>query len=141
MQHGSKTLSSFGGSVESRRGVGTCTKAHGSWRLWAHDSLLVGDPDKFLTLVGQHAHFISSPDLLQLGRIHLSTWARLGSHLESVGSPVLTEVERMLGGGLLKWEAAIENLLVNQGLDDVLDKYFKGSAYTASHFVGLADST
>jgi len=67
MQHGSKTLSSFGGSVESSRGVGTCTKAHGSWRLWAHGPLLVGDPDKFLSLVGEHAHFIASLDLLQLG--------------------------------------------------------------------------
>jgi hypothetical protein len=141
MQHGSKTLSSFGGSVESSRGVGTCTKPHGSWQLWAHGPLLVGDPDKFLSLVGEHAHFIASPDLLPLGRIHLSAWERLRSHLESVGSPVLAEVERMLGGGPLKWEAAIENLVVNQGLDDVLDKYFKGSAYTASHFVGLTDST
>jgi hypothetical protein len=104
-------------------------------------SSLAGDPEKFLSLVGEHAYFIASPDLLQLGRIHLSTWERLRSHLQSVGSPVLSEVERMLGGGLLKWEAAIENLVVNQGLDDVLDKYFKASAYTASHFVGLTDST
>lgn len=43
--------------------------------------------------------------------------------------------------GKLKWIDYIENLVVNEGLDDVLDKYLKGSAYTAAHYVGLADGT
>tara|TARA_R110000851_G_scaffold333273_1_gene511831 strand:- start:1237 stop:1746 length:510 start_codon:yes stop_codon:yes gene_type:complete len=41
--------------------------------------------------------------------------------------------------GKLKWVEENHNLVVNVGLDDVLEKYFKGSAYTASHFVGLTD--
>ena len=46
------------------------------------------------------------------------------------------------GQGKLKWIDQIEfNLVVNTGLDDVLDKYFKGSAYTAAHYVGLTDGT
>lgn len=41
--------------------------------------------------------------------------------------------------GELKWSDLAENTVVNTGLDDLLDKYFKGAAYTASHFVGLTD--
>jgi hypothetical protein len=43
--------------------------------------------------------------------------------------------------GRVKWTDVIENLVVNVGLDDLLDKYFKGSAYTAAHYVGLTDGT
>lgn len=43
--------------------------------------------------------------------------------------------------GKLKWRDTIENLVVAEGLDDVLDKYFKGSSYTAAHYCGLADGT
>lgn len=41
--------------------------------------------------------------------------------------------------GQLKWREIIPNIVVDVGLDDILDKYFKGSAYTASFFVGLTD--
>lgn len=43
--------------------------------------------------------------------------------------------------GELKWEERITNIVVNVGLNDLLDKYFKGSTYTASFFVGLTDGT
>jgi len=43
--------------------------------------------------------------------------------------------------GELKWTDTIKNLVVDEGLDDALDKYFKGSAYTAAHYVGLTDGT
>lgn len=41
--------------------------------------------------------------------------------------------------GNLKWEEKIKNLIVNEGLDDILDKYLKGSSYTAAFYVGLTD--
>jgi len=43
--------------------------------------------------------------------------------------------------GNLKWTGVVENLVVNVGLDEVLDKFWKGSTYTAAHFVGLTDGT
>ena len=43
--------------------------------------------------------------------------------------------------GRLKWEDEFDNLVVNAGLDDVLDKYLKGSSYTAAFYVGLTDGT
>jgi len=39
--------------------------------------------------------------------------------------------------GNLKWENKAKNLVVNEGLQDMNTKYFKGSAYTAGWFIGL----
>lgn len=41
----------------------------------------------------------------------------------------------------LAWSDECRNIIVNTGLDDYLDKYYKGSTYTASHFVGLTDDS
>ncbi len=42
--------------------------------------------------------------------------------------------------GNIKWEDGFPNLVVDEGLNDLLDKYFKGSSYSASHWVGLIDN-
>lgn len=39
--------------------------------------------------------------------------------------------------GNLKWEAECPNLVVNGGLQDMNNKYFLGSAYTATWYIGL----
>ena len=39
--------------------------------------------------------------------------------------------------GLLKWEAESHNLVVNVGLQDMNAKYFTGSSYTATWYLGL----
>ena len=39
--------------------------------------------------------------------------------------------------GNLKWEEKNHNLVVNEGLKDMNDKYFAGSAYTAAWYLGL----
>lgn len=55
---------------------------------------------------------------------------------------------RMMAGGVytvqcfdkdgnLKWEDTAHNLVVNQGLKDMNDKYFSGSTYTAAWYLGL----
>jgi len=59
-----------------------------------------------------------------------------------------TSMEQMLAGGVftvtchdkdgnLKWEESNRNLVVNQGLKDMNDKYFSGSTYTAAWYIGL----
>lgn len=50
-------------------------------------------------------------------------------------------IECFRADGTLRWKDEVHNLVVNTGLDDILDKYWKGSTYTASHFVGLTDGT
>lgn len=39
--------------------------------------------------------------------------------------------------GNLKWEDQSHNLVVNEGLKDMNDKYFSGSTYTAAWYIGL----
>jgi hypothetical protein len=39
--------------------------------------------------------------------------------------------------GNLKWEAAVPNLVVNEGLQNMNTQFFKGSAYTAAWYMGL----
>ena len=43
--------------------------------------------------------------------------------------------------GQIKWTETIENLVVTVGKNDLLDKYFTGSVYTATWYMGLVDST
>lgn len=64
-----------------------------------------------------------------------------------VGRAVNEEARVGLGGvfhvtcydkdGNLKWEDQFHNLVVNQGLQDLNTKYFKGSTYTAAWYLGL----
>lgn len=42
--------------------------------------------------------------------------------------------------GKIKWVSQSHNLVVNVGLQDMNDKYFSGSAYTATWFLGLYGS-
>lgn len=60
---------------------------------------------------------------------------------EAIALGDLFEVECYDKHGNLKWKDTIKNLVVDEGLDDVLDKYLKGSTYTAAHYVGLTDGT
>lgn len=43
--------------------------------------------------------------------------------------------------GKLLWTDEFDNLVVNVGLNEILDKFYKGSTYTASHFVGVTGAT
>jgi hypothetical protein len=46
-------------------------------------------------------------------------------------------VEALDDQGNLKWVEEFHNVVVDEGCNDLLDKYFKGSTYTAAHYVGL----
>lgn len=43
--------------------------------------------------------------------------------------------------GNLKWVEEFDNLVVTAGLNDSLDKHFKGSTYTAAWYVGITAAT
>lgn len=43
--------------------------------------------------------------------------------------------------GNLRWTDTIKNLVTTAGKNDILDKYFEGSAYTAAWYMGLIGAT
>lgn len=51
------------------------------------------------------------------------------------------DIECRDAAGNLKWVESIDNLVVDTGLNDALDKWLKGSTYTAAFYFGLVSST
>jgi hypothetical protein len=60
-----------------------------------------------------------------------------GSAAESASAKGVYKVQCHDAQGNLKWEADAPNLVVNEGLQDMNAKYFTGSAYTATWYLGL----
>lgn len=51
------------------------------------------------------------------------------------------QVECYAPDGSLKWRDEFDNLVVDAGLNDSLDKHLKGSSYTAAWYVGLTEGS
>jgi hypothetical protein len=56
---------------------------------------------------------------------------------ESAKGGGVYHVECLDKDGNLKWSGKMHNLVVNTGLQDMNNKYFKGSSYTAAFYLGL----
>jgi hypothetical protein len=59
---------------------------------------------------------------------------------ESISVSGVYTVECFDADGQLKWSDQIKNLVVTVGKNDLLDKYFTGSSYTATWYLGLINS-
>ena len=73
----------------------------------------------------------SSTDTVNAGLV-----ARTGADSSARAGGVF-HVQCLDKDGNLKWETSEHNLVVNQGLQDMNTKYFKGSVYTADFYLGL----
>jgi hypothetical protein len=56
---------------------------------------------------------------------------------ERFGPYFTYEVECIGADGEVKWTEVYKNLVTTVGKTDIIDKYFKGSAYTAAWYLGL----
>ena len=71
----------------------------------------------------------------------LGATALLGAGVgEQVSVTGRYDVKCLDADGNLKWEDSIKNIVVDEGKIDILTKYFKGSSYSASFFLGLVNS-
>lgn len=62
-------------------------------------------------------------------------------HREDAGVPRFTYTLECVGpDGEVKWTETFHNLVTTAGKTDIVDKYFKGSGYTAGWYLGLAGS-
>jgi len=68
--------------------------------------------------------------------VSASLVARPGS-TERVGAGGVFTVTCHGSDGQFKWSDSFHNLVVNEGLQDMNSKYFKGSGYTAAWYLGL----
>ena len=50
-------------------------------------------------------------------------------------------VECVGADGHVKWREIVHNLVTTEGGDDILTQYWKGSSYTAAHYMGLTSGT
>lgn len=50
------------------------------------------------------------------------------------------EIECVGADGQVKWKEEFDNLVTTVGLNDIIDKYFKGTTYTAAWYIGLKDN-
>lgn len=59
-------------------------------------------------------------------------------HKEESGVPRFTYTVECVGpDGEVKWSETFENLVTTAGKNDIVDKYFKGSGYSAAWYLGL----
>jgi len=68
--------------------------------------------------------------------VSASLTANKGS-TERVGAGGVFTVTCVGADGVEKWSDTFHNLVVNEGLQDMNSKYFKGSGYTAGWYLGL----
>lgn len=59
------------------------------------------------------------------------------SSQDKVSAGGVFTVQCISADGQVKWEESLSNLVVNGGLKDMNDKYFRGSSYTATWYIGL----
>lgn len=71
--------------------------------------------------VGLNAGLVANPDMVEDGPAPSFTY-----RIECVGAD-----------GRVKWTEEFHNLVTTEGKNDIIDKYFKGSAYTAAWYLGL----
>lgn len=80
---------------------------------------------------------MSSTDFARSQDVIGAATIRGGGHSDTVAGGGVFHVQCFDADGNLKWEEKTHNLVMNAGLQDMNNKYFTGSGYTAAWYIGL----
>lgn len=125
------------------RAIGSLARAKGCYDFAAYAPHRLTNVAKFIAAVEEHSEQLADP-----GVIGWMKHAARKSRIVSYGH--LLKLSAFCGHARdlvvdpcpqLLWSGLAHNIIVNVGLDDILDKYFLGSSYTAAHYLGLIDGT
>jgi hypothetical protein len=106
----------------------------GRWSAEAHSPVTVADPAKLRTLLGlPKRRVVRAAQAMPLDFVR--------RHLPTLAPGVRREVERLLSGSRRLWRDEFKNIVVNQGLNDLLDVTLSGATQDTTWFVGLTDGT
>lgn len=132
-----------GGGVVATRHAKSRIALAGLWDVRAYDPIVIADPDKLLDVGRRVGLDLKWLNWLGWGanKLHAKAFRRLEELVWLIAPNRLAEVVALADGGLQQWHDRSWNRVVNVGLNDVLDKYFEGSTYSAAHYVGLTDGT
>lgn len=112
------------------------TQVRGLWRMEAQRPVVVADPLKFRALLG-----LPEVKREELPNDCLAPLSLVRRMVESLKGVKRRELERLLSGGGLRWAESWENIVVNQGLNDLLDVTLSGATQDTTWFVGLISAT
>jgi hypothetical protein len=109
------------------------TKVRGIWSALAHGPVHVSDPEKARALLGLPKRSEDIGNLLPKSYIDRILPQLNASHKR--------ELVRLLTGGSQLWREAWTNIVVNQGLNDLLGVTLSGTTQDTTWFVGLTSTT
>jgi len=112
------------------------TRVKGIWNVEAHSPVLISDPAKMRKLMGLPA----LPKFQGLVPAVMPLSLAL-ARLPKLNANQRREVERLMSGSRSLWKDRFQNLVVNQGLDDLLDVTLSGATQDTTWFVGLMSAT
>lgn len=108
----------------------------GLWTAEAHSPMTVGDPQKMRRLLGLPAMKIG---VRNEEFVLPASFAMI--MLPKLNRSVRRDVERLLSGGRSLWKDRFQNIVVNQGLNDLLGVTLSGTTQDTTWFVGLLSAT
>jgi len=109
------------------------SRVHGLWTMEARAPVVCFDPAKGRKLLGLPARNTEGALIVPVSFIDRT--------LRVISAAKRRELEKLLTGGGLLWREVWENIVVNQGLNDLLDVTLSGATQDTTWFVGLTSAT
>lgn len=109
----------------------------GFWKHKLYSPIHVSDYSKFMDCFSDYCNLVTKKRLDNTGNVSDSFVKSLVEHFYQRDRSKLRDLESCLQGGGVKWAEEYQNLIVNAGLDDILDVYLSAGTQDTTWFVGL----